>query len=104
MICQNCEREFDEKMGDCPYCGAVPDSNMHGSEINRAQEEREAFGEDKSGPRVVYKQFNIGSSLVSWLVIIVVAAALLFFVLPVFAFFFIGAAVVWLLARVFMGF
>ena len=106
MICKNCEKEFDETKGDCPYCGAVPESSIYSSEINATgrPEPESDFGSKAQGPRVVYKQFNIGSSIVSWLVLVVIIAVLMFFVLPVFVFVALAAVVVWMLTRIFMGF
>ena len=104
MICKNCEKEFDETKGDCPYCGAVPEGNLQGNNINTTGQPERDYERENQGPRVVYKQFNIGSSIVSWLVLIVIVAVLMFFVLPVFVFIALAAVVVWMLGRIFMGF
>jgi hypothetical protein len=109
MRCANCDREFDETGGDCPYCGAVPESALHtlsGARLSKGAAGDEADGRagaGQSGPRVYFKTISFSSR--SFLKQLLFAGGLLlaaFIVLPAFLFLALGLYAVWLLLRLFL--
>lgn len=110
MKCKNCEREFDQSLGDCPYCGAVPEvdvkqmssqerDNFSGITIDPERNE-ENHEQQQAGPKIYFKQVS-SSGLISTLIFLIVIGLFIFVAMPLLALIALGIAVIWFFSRVF---
>jgi hypothetical protein len=105
--CANCEREFDERQCDCPYCGAVPEHAIHQRPSGKRSESGGQWREDGRGyqerPGARFRQVTFGSGVWSQLLLVIIALFAIFVLLPAFVFLALGMAAAWFIYRLFKG-
>ena len=115
MRCANCEREFDETVGDCPYCGAVPEQNIRRTHQNVNSEQggywQEINREDtarRKGARIHMRRINFSYGLIPQLIFIIIVLIIvlfaIFILLPASVLLFLGLVVAWFIFRLFKAF
>ncbi|MDR3348254.1 MAG: hypothetical protein LBO03_01385 [Acidaminococcales bacterium] len=117
MRCANCDREFDETGGDCPYCGAVPDKELNRqTAFNRMGEkppeitinedgfyEGQGFDrrEWRNDPRARVWTARFPSGILGSLLLAAILLFSVFVLLPAFIFIALGLAAAWFIYRLF---
>ncbi|MDR2006480.1 MAG: hypothetical protein LBP78_04470 [Acidaminococcales bacterium] len=117
MRCANCDRDFDETDGDCPYCGAVPDKELkRKTAFNRAGNkppeitvnedgfyEERGFGRGgwRGGPSARFWKVSFPSGILGSLLLAVILLLAVFVLLPAFLFVALGLAALWFIYRLF---
>jgi len=112
MRCTNCEQEFDEKLGDCPHCGAVPEMNAQiledkeeytGITIDQDGNEdtKENYYNQQQNPysNVYVKRINFPSGIIAQIITLIVIAIIIFVLLPAFLVGFLVVAAIWFVYR-----
>lgn len=110
MHCTNCEKEFDEKLGDCPHCGAVPElkaqilehsdkEDYEGITIdqdgNEDRKDNEGYSQQNPYSNVYVKRINFPSGILAQIIALIVIAVVVFVVLPAFLVGFLVVAAIW---------
>jgi hypothetical protein len=117
MRCANCEREFDETNGDCPYCGAVPEiagrKNPFAGKENEPpeitvngdgfyEEGHSRRGGQTSGARARFQTASFSSGILARLLVAAFILFAIFGLLPAFVFVALILAAAWFVLRIFV--
>lgn len=108
MRCTNCEKEFDEKIGDCPQCGAVPELKVQilesedrksytGVTIDQEgnEDRQEIYNQKNPYTHVHVKHINFSSGILTQVIGLIVIAIFIFVLLPAFLVGFLVVAAIW---------
>lgn len=110
MRCSNCGEVFDERSGDCPSCGAVPEINTQilddrekdgyiGVTIDQDgnEEQKENYRQNSQyyNNNVYVKRVNLPVGIISQIIGLIVLAIVAFVLLPTVLIGILVVAVIW---------